>query len=80
MDRARFGAPLKATFSGLMSVLADIGRAAGLTAPTARHRAEQAIVRIEGALVVSAAMGDPSVFDRTLAELRTTLLLPDRRR
>jgi len=80
VDRVRFGAPLKATFSGLMSVLADICRAAGLTAPTARHRAEQAIVRIEGALVVSAAMGDPSVFARTLAELRTTLLLPERGR
>ena len=33
VDRVRFGAPLKATFSGLMSVLADICRAAGLTAP-----------------------------------------------
>lgn len=80
VDRARFGAPLKATFSELISVLADIGREAGLTAPAARRRAEQAIVRIEGALVVSAAMSDPSVFDRTLHELRTTLLLIERRR
>jgi TetR/AcrR family transcriptional regulator, lmrAB and yxaGH operons repressor len=80
VDRARFGEPLKTIFGGLMSEVTDIVRSAGLPARTARHRAEQAIVRIEGALVVSAAMDDPAVFARTLDELRTTLLLPDRSR
>jgi hypothetical protein len=57
-------------------VLTNIGRAAGLTAAVARRRAEGAVVRIEGALVVAAGMGDPSVFARTLDELRATLLSP----
>ena len=79
VDRARFGAPLKATFSDWISVLTSIGRAAGLSVTTAQRRAEGAVVRIEGALVVAAGMGDPSVFARTLTELRATLLAPEPR-
>jgi TetR/AcrR family transcriptional repressor of lmrAB and yxaGH operons len=79
VDRTRFRAPLEATFSRWMSVLTDIGRSAGLTSGVARRRAEGAIVRIEGALVVAAGMGDPSVFGRTLDELRATFLLPEPR-
>ena len=80
VDRANFRAPLKATFSGWLSVLRDIGLAAGLTSGTAQRRAEAAIVRIEGALVVAAGMGDTSVFGRTLEDLRATMLDPERRR
>jgi AcrR family transcriptional regulator len=80
VDRARFGAPLRSTFADWISVLTDIGRAAGLTAAVARRRAEGAVVRIEGALVVAAGMSDPSVFARTLDELRATLLSPEPRR
>ena len=79
VDRARFGAPLKATFIGLMAELAKICRAAGLSAATAQRRAEEAIVRIEGALVVSAGMGDTSVFGRTIDDLRATMLAPESR-
>jgi TetR/AcrR family transcriptional repressor of lmrAB and yxaGH operons len=79
VDRARFGAPLKATFSDWISVLTGIGRAAGLSVATAQRRAEGAVVRIEGALVVAAGTGDPGVFGRTLAELRATLLAPETR-
>jgi len=79
VDRARFGAPLKATFSDWISVLTSMGRAAGLSVTTAQRRAEGAVVRIEGALVVAAGMGDPSVFGRTLAEMRATLLAPETR-
>lgn len=80
VERERFAAPLRATFTGWMSVLAKICRAAGLGTATARRCAEDAIVRIEGALVVSAGTGDPSVFRRTLDELRATLLAPERRK
>jgi AcrR family transcriptional regulator len=80
VDRARFGSSLKASFTTMISLLASIGRAAGLSAATARRRAEGAMVRIEGALVVAAGMNDVSVFRRTLDELRATLLLPDPRR
>ena len=56
--------------------IADICRTAGLSPAAARRRAEAAIVRIEGALVVAAGIGDPSVFGRTVDELRATLLVP----
>ena len=62
------------------NVLEMIGRAAGLSAATARRRAEGAVVRIEGALVVAAGMGDTSVFGRTIDDLRATLLVPEPRR
>jgi AcrR family transcriptional regulator len=77
VDRARFGAPLRASFTGLMSRIADICRAAGLGAATSQRRAEEAVVRIEGSLVVAAGMGDPSVFGRTLTDLRASLLAHD---
>jgi hypothetical protein len=80
VDRARFSAALKATFLGLISVLAEICRAQGITAAVARNRAEAAVVRIEGALVVSAGVGDTGVFQRALRELRATMLLPEPRR
>jgi AcrR family transcriptional regulator len=80
VDRARFGAPLRATFTAWMGVLEKICRARGLSAAAARRRAEGAVVRIEGALVVAAGMGDASVFRRTLEELRATLLVPEPRR
>lgn len=79
VERARFSSPLRATFSDLMSALTAIARDAGLSEPTAKRRAEDAVVRIEGALVVAAGMNDTGVFTRTLDELRATFLKPDRR-
>jgi TetR/AcrR family transcriptional regulator, lmrAB and yxaGH operons repressor len=79
VDRARFAGPLRATFTGWMSVLARICRAAGLGTAAAQRRAEGAVVRIEGALVVAAGMGDPTVFRRTLDDLRETMLGPEPR-
>jgi TetR/AcrR family transcriptional regulator, lmrAB and yxaGH operons repressor len=80
VDRSHFFAPLRASFMGLMSALEKICRAAGLSRATSRRRAEAAVVRIEGALVVAAGVGDASVFTRTLDDLRATLLVPERRR
>lgn len=77
VDRERFRGPLRATFVQWIAVLTTIVRAAGLSDVVARRRAEGAVVRIEGALVVAAGMRDPSVFARTLDELRATLLIPE---
>ena len=79
VDRERFGAPLRATFAAWMAALAGICRAAGLGDDTARRRAEGAVVRVEGALIVAAGMDDPGVFGRALDELRGTLLAPEPR-
>ena len=75
VDRARFSAPLCATFTSFMGALEKISRAAGLSTTVARRRAESAMVRIEGALVVAAGVGDTSVFKRALDDIRATLLV-----
>ena len=77
VDRARFGSPLRATFVDWISALTSICRAGGLSAAVSRRRAEAAVVRIEGALVVAAAMDDASIFTRSLDDLRATLLAPE---
>lgn len=73
-DRARFARPLRASFASFMGAFERLCRDAGLPPATARARAESAIVRVEGALVVSAGTGDTGVFHRTLRDLRETLL------
>jgi hypothetical protein len=57
-----------------MAAFERIYREVGMPHATARARAESAVVRIEGALVVSAGTDDTGVFARTLRELRETLL------
>ena len=47
---------------------------AGLSKGIARARAEDFVVRIEGALIVCAGTGDYAVFARTLKDLRSSLL------
>lgn len=54
--------------------LAAVAREAGLPAKRAQQRAEDAIVRIQGALVVARAMGDTGPFERTLRELPQVIL------
>jgi AcrR family transcriptional regulator len=73
-DRGRFARPLRASFASFMAAFERICRDAGMPPAAARARAESAVVRIEGALVVSAGTGDTGVFARTLRELRETLL------
>jgi TetR/AcrR family transcriptional regulator, lmrAB and yxaGH operons repressor len=79
VDRAHFREPLRATFANVMAAFADVARAAGLSSATARRRAEEALVRIEGALVVAAGADDLTVFERTLRDLRASFLRPERR-
>lgn len=73
-DRARFSQPLRAAFAAYMEAFEGICRDAGLGRAVARARAESAVVRIEGALVVSAGTGDTGVFERALRDIRETLL------
>lgn len=49
---------------------------AGLPRPVSRVRAEDAVVCLEGALVLSAGTGDHAVFQRTLKTIRASLLVP----
>ena len=76
VDRRTFRRPLAAAFTKWMLAVETLVREAGLSKATARARAETLVVRVEGALVVGAGVEDPAVFQRTLADLRRTLLRP----
>ncbi|WP_285597924.1 TetR family transcriptional regulator [Kineosporia sp. NBRC 101731] len=61
-----------------LAAMADASLRAGADPQQANARAQAALVRIQGALVVSRVLHDPSVFEQTLTEL-PALLLSDRR-
>jgi AcrR family transcriptional regulator len=74
--RQRFGARLKAIFGAWVSALAGALVDAGIPKATARQRAEDAVLRTEGALVLSGGLGDMDVFARTLRHMPAMLLAP----
>jgi AcrR family transcriptional regulator len=72
------GAPIrrrvKASFEALRTALQRLCREAGVERETARHRAEDALVRLQGALVVSAGLGETGPFTRAIEAVRKGLL------
>ncbi len=79
VERRTFRRPLAEAFSKWIDAVDALGREAGLSPSVARKRAEDLVVRIEGALVVSAGTGDYALFERTIAELRSSALAPSAR-
>jgi AcrR family transcriptional regulator len=73
-DRSPFQRPLHAVFERWIGAIAALCREAGIPVATARARAEDAVVRIEGALVLSAGTGDHRPFGRALTAIRRSLL------
>ena len=69
-------APLRATFAAMMTAFEEAARDAGLTPTVARTRAEDAVIRIEGALVVCAGSGETGPFERVMRRLRLEFLEP----
>jgi AcrR family transcriptional regulator len=76
VDRRAFKRPLKRAFAVWIDAVEAVCRDAGLSESVARARAEDLVVRVEGALVVCAGTGDLQVFDRTIRSLRRSLLAP----
>jgi len=74
--RARFSRPLTAIFTDWIDAIARVLVDAGLSKALAKQRAEDAVLRIEGALVLSGGLGDAGVFARTLQQLPALLLAP----
>ncbi len=66
--------PLRDAFIAMMRAFEEAGRDAGLAPAVARARAEDAVVRIEGALVVCAGMGETGPFERVIRSLRLSFL------
>jgi AcrR family transcriptional regulator len=73
VSRERFQRPLALAFERFIDAVRELGMEAGLPRSVAQARAEDFVVRIEGALVLCAGTGDPSYFARTLRELRNLL-------
>lgn len=75
-DRVTFRRSVSHAFGVWTSAIEALCLQAGVPKRLARERAEDVVVRIEGALVVSAGTGDHAIFARTLESLRTSLLAP----
>ena len=76
VDARRFRRPLGRAFSTWIDAVEALGVESGLPRAVARNRAEDVVVRVEGALVVCAGTGDTSIFARTIRELRESTLAP----
>lgn len=57
-----------------MDAIATALRDSGLSRAVSQTRAEEALVRIEGSLILARSLGDPSIFGRTLKALPDALL------
>jgi AcrR family transcriptional regulator len=79
-SRTRFSRQLQAIFDEWIEALSSALIDAGLSRQIARARAEDAVIRIEGALVLAGAMGDVSLFQRSLKQMPSDLLAPPARR
>ena len=66
-----------ASISAWIGAMAGVAREAGLAEPEAQRRAEEALVRIQGSLVVARTTGDPGFVERTLKSLPALLTDPD---
>lgn len=72
--RDRFAEQVEGYFARWRAALADALRAAGRSAPAAEAAAEDAVLAIQGALVLARALDDPAVFTRAIARLEHRLL------
>jgi AcrR family transcriptional regulator len=75
-SRTRFRPQLRAIFDEWIDALAVALVDAGLSKAAARRRAEDAVMRIEGALILAGGMDDVSLFGRALKQLPNELLPP----
>lgn len=73
-QHSQFRKPVTKAFTTWIAAIEALAREAGVKAGVARARAEDAVVRIEGALIVSAGTGDTGPFRRALDGIRATLL------
>ena len=74
VDARRFRRPLGRAFNTWIDAVEALGVESGLPRAVARLRAEDLVVRIEGALVVCAGTGNTSVFARAIRDLRESVL------
>ena len=73
-SRTRFRNRLRSIFDQWINALAAALIDHGISRSAARARAEDAVMRIEGALVLAGGLDDPSLFTRALRQLPAELL------
>ena len=71
---AELAAGLKSALQAWQKAFAEISQESGYGPSEAQRRAEDAIMRIEGSLVLSRVLGDSKPFHRALDELSSTLI------
>ena len=69
--------PIRTSIKAWIDAMAGVAREAGLSAPVAKRRAEEALVRIQGSLVVARTTGEPASFARALKSIKALLTDPD---
>ncbi|WP_119418512.1 TetR/AcrR family transcriptional regulator [Desertibaculum subflavum] len=73
-SRQLFQAELAQVFQRWIDALAALAAEAGLPRAEAAKRAQDAVIRIQGALIVGGGLGDTAPFRRTLARIPADLL------
>ena len=68
---------IRTSLKAWSDAMAGVAREAGLSTPVARRHAEEALVRIQGSLVVARITGDAAPFARALKSLVVVLTDPD---
>jgi len=68
------GDAIAATFRQLLASLTNVAKQSGATADAAQVRAEQVLIELQGALVVSRGVADLAIFKRMLARLPNIIL------
>lgn len=75
-SRSRFRTQLRAIFGEWIEALETALVDGGIPQTAARARAEDALIRIEGALILAGGMDDVAFFGRSLKQLPAELLAP----
>jgi TetR/AcrR family transcriptional regulator, lmrAB and yxaGH operons repressor len=74
--RDTFAESVDSYFARWQDALAQLLRRSGLSRSQAQRRAEDALLTIQGALVLARARGDAGIFRRALSDLAKRLLTP----
>lgn len=70
----RFHTQIKQTLSRWIEAIAEVLQEVGMDAEQAKYQSEDAIVRIQGALVLARGLDNPDLFNRTIKELAAQFL------
>ncbi len=77
-SREPFAAQVHDYFARWHDALAAVLKRSGFSASVARRRSEDALLTIQGALVLARGRDDAKIFGRAMAELKARLLAPSR--